>query len=346
MSSCTTPTTTSDSVDKHQFEVTSTGQRKRDRETTPSKVSPPSKNLKITQSDDPNSVDIVGLDLSGTTMTDVHDDTPGGSSTTSVMTELKQLFNSPGIVAMFENIIDRSIKRNLQPLQDKLRDQNARITELEGKVDNLSCCLTSANQRIDDMEQYSRRSSLRVWSTVKETTGEQTDNIVCDVAKELGLTIDSDEIDRSHRVGRPSTNKPRAILVKFISYKTRDKLYNARRKAKKGIFISEDLTRHRQDIFYKARQHQKAGTFSHTWTKDGRILVRLRNGDVRQISTIFDLDTTVDAVSEDDRQKVLQTRRGPGTQRVIVDRSHVQSNEQSADGQLSTTDQNNEQSAD
>ena len=115
-------------------------------------------------------------------------------------------------------------------------------------------------------------------------------------------------------------------------------MYNARRKAKKGIFISDDLTRHRQDIFYKARQHQKAGTFSHTWTKDGRILVRLRNGDVRQISTIFDLDTTVDAVSENDRQKVLQTRRGPGTQRVIVDRSHVQSNEQSADGQLSTTD--------
>ena len=201
MSSCTTPTTTSDSVDKHQFEVTSTGQRKRDRVTT--LVSPPSKSLKITQSDDSNSVDIVGLDLSGTTMTDVHDDTPEDSSTTSVMTELKQLFNSPGIVAMFENIIDRSIKRNLQPLQDKLCDQNARITELEGKVDNLSCCLTSANQRIDDMEQYSRRSSLRVWSTVKETTGEHTDNIVCDVAKELGLTIDSDEIDRSHRIGRP-----------------------------------------------------------------------------------------------------------------------------------------------
>ena len=57
----------------------------------------------------------------------------------------------------------------------------------------------------------------------------------------------------------------------------------------KNTYISEDLTRYRQGLFYKARQEQKKGVFSHAWTKDGRVLARLQGGRVIVIREPCDL---------------------------------------------------------
>ena len=104
------------------------------------------------------------------------------------------------------------------------------------------------------------------------------------------------DIDRSHRVGavKEGNPKPRAVIVKFSSYKTRQKLFDARKK-NKNIFISEDLTRGRSTLFYSARQEKRAGRFEHVWTRDGRIHIRVQDkGTVHTVTTTAHLKKLVD----------------------------------------------------
>ena len=73
--------------------------------------------------------------------------------------------------------------------------------------------------------------------------------------------MDVSEIDRSHRVGKP-TNRNRDILVKLVSYRSRQKLYSRRKDlrdndATMGTFINEDITMCRLKIQYKARLSAK-----------------------------------------------------------------------------------------
>ena len=91
-------------------------------------------------------------------------------------------------------------------------------------MDKLSNELNQSVLKVDELEQYDRRNSLRLSLNTKEEDAENTDEIVMNVAKKLGVDIECSDISRSHRVGRPGS-KPRPILVKFVSYRMREKLY-------------------------------------------------------------------------------------------------------------------------
>jgi hypothetical protein len=76
------------------------------------------------------------------------------------------------------------------------------------------------------------------------------------------------EIDRSHRVGKPNPerpDKPRDILVKCVSYRLRQKLYNLRSTFKDNgyahSYVTEDLTRSRRYILFKARELVRSRPF-------------------------------------------------------------------------------------
>lgn len=107
---------------------------------------------------------------------------------------------------------------------------------------------------------------------------------VIDLSRAIEAEINLDDIERSHRVGRPrNTGKPRDIIVKFASYRTRRKVYEARTKTKdngyRGVFINEDLTKSRSNLLLKARQMVKHNNLKSAWSSDGNILVR----DIRDV---------------------------------------------------------------
>lgn len=75
--------------------------------------------------------------------------------------------------------------------------------------------------RIDEMEQYSRRTCLKFSGIPEEGTSENTDQIAMNVinlvlpkeSSKIGL----DRIERTHRVGpRKRNGKPRDIIVRFF----------------------------------------------------------------------------------------------------------------------------------
>ena len=99
----------------------------------------------------------------------------------------------------------------------------------------------------------------------------QLQHIVCRLAREkLEVNIKKEDIDRSHRVGRKSTTKPRGIIVKLVSYRTRQEIMSKRRKLKNtGLSIHEELTKKNQKLLEETKNHSKT---HNAWSKDGRII--------------------------------------------------------------------------
>ena len=103
-------------------------------------------------------------------------------------------------------------------------------------------------EKMDDLKQYSRRSCL-VMTRVKETRGEDTDQIVEEILfSKLGLNLAPFEVQRTHCLGQKRDLKDgravnRPIIIRFVGYKSRDKVFKVKKKLKgTGISIFENLT--------------------------------------------------------------------------------------------------------
>ena len=67
----------------------------------------------------------------------------------------------------------------------------------------------------DDLEQYIRRQNLRI-SGITENKDENTDSLVVDFVKNtMQIDLDTRDIDRSHRVGRPNSKNNRDIIIRL-----------------------------------------------------------------------------------------------------------------------------------
>ena len=140
-------------------------------------------------------------------------------------------------------------------------------------------------EKMDDLEQYSRRSCL-VMTGVKETRDEDTDQIVEEILfSKLGLNLTPFEVQRTHRLGQRRDPKDgRAVyrpIIRFVGYKSRDKVFKVKRKLKgTGISIFENLTERRVEFLQEVK---KIAGYKNVWTLDGRILTFGRNGQKIQV---------------------------------------------------------------
>ena len=128
-------------------------------------------------------------------------------------------------------------------------------------------------EKMDDLEQYSRRSCL-VMTGVKETRDEDTDQIVEEIlVSKLGLNLAPFEVQRTHRLGQRRDPKDgravnRPIIKRFVGYKSRDKVFKVKRKLKgTGISIFENLTERRAELLQEVK---KIADYKNVWTMDSR----------------------------------------------------------------------------
>ena len=163
--------------------------------------------------------------------------------------------------------LENQIQLIVQPLNDEINHLNEKLVEAELKT--------------DDLEQYSRRHSLRI-SGIPESEKENTDHLVCEfLHRELEIDIDPTEIDRSHRLGekRPSVNRP--IAVRFVNYCLKEFIYSNRKYLRPGLYINESLSKARSNLFYKARQMKRQKLINDRWTRDGNVFIKCVNGSVK-----------------------------------------------------------------
>ena len=133
------------------------------------------------------------------------------------------------------------------------------------------------SQEVDDLEQYTRRTNVRIYG-VAEQPEENTDNLAVDFFKsELNVDVASNDMSRSHRVGEKSGAKPRPIIVRFTKHNTKVAVMSRRRvlkERKRPFSLQEDLTINCREILKYLNKDIEEGIVSKVWTVDGVMCFR------------------------------------------------------------------------
>ena len=95
--------------------------------------------------------------------------------------------------------------------------------------------VSKLEKQADQKEQYSKRNCLLLHG-IKEVTGKGKDDIIIEtISRNLDIDIAPHKKGRSHRIGQSKQpgEKPCPIIVKFIRYNDRNKIFRNEKKTKR-----------------------------------------------------------------------------------------------------------------
>ena len=170
-----------------------------------------------------------------------------------------------------EALWNATLVKVVEELKQTLAENTAVIESLKTALEEEDRTIRHLNNKIDDLEQYQRRRCLRIFG-VKEEEAEDMDKLATDVAGHIGVELSVTNINRNYRIGRRS-DKPRPIIVKFVSYRKRLEVFTNKRNLRgTGVTVQEDLTRARHLLLKECIT--KYG-LTNVWTQDSDIIIKL-----------------------------------------------------------------------
>ena len=248
--------------------------------------------------------------------------------------KIRNSLQNKDVKLAFRDIMAEALQQHIDRLEAKSIEQEKRIDALEENLLKTTQEKNEVENELKQLLQYTRRNALRIsnpaWKEPVRLPGqsaeENTDALVLQLASVLQVELHPWEIGRSHRVGKPkSDGSPRPILVKFISYNVRRRIYEARKKLKtsknpslKKVYINEDLTKENSKLAYEARQLRTQKRVVDTFTRDGRIYVKCNAGDTpvvardsQHLQHIVQSASFADTVSKRQTRHDANPRNGP-----------------------------------
>ena len=87
-------------------------------------------------------------------------------------------------------------------VKNQTQHLTSRIIDLENENAEIKSTLSEMKLKTDELEQYSRRSCVRI-SGIKESQSENVNGVVVQLIDRLNLDVKPENIDQMHRVGRP-----------------------------------------------------------------------------------------------------------------------------------------------
>ncbi|CAG2226849.1 CD206 [Mytilus edulis] len=171
----------------------------------------------------------------------------------------------------------------------KCRQIGGYLVKTDNEEEKKTCIqnITIVNKieaRVEEQEQYSRRTSLRFHNVPAPTDDKgdiikpiDTDSLILGIChKQLKLKLDTRDIGRSHPIGEIKDGKI-SIIVRFLSYRQRQLVFSNKRKLKGNTnktFIAENLTKHRYNLLHRLNTLREKGQINSFWTHDGSILIK------------------------------------------------------------------------
>ena len=134
----------------------------------------------------------------------------------------------------------KTILQRLDKLEMVLGEKNEKICNVEQAVVDLE-------DKVDKLEQYSRRISIRISGINENPNGEDIETIVKTILVNMDVhdKINMHNIDRVHRIRQikrtNTNNRPRQIIVKFKDYSSKDIVMKNRkllRATRPDVYIS------------------------------------------------------------------------------------------------------------
>lgn len=195
---------------------------------------------------------------------------------------IKEVLQSEDFIKTVTAVVIKSIDERIEQVRQ----------DYAVKCESMEKDKTMLLNKIDELEQYSRRNSIRVFG-IPENNDENVRNKIIELCShKLNVNIDNTQIDRAHRVGSTNTanskhtSSHRGIMVKFINYEHKMLVLQNRKKLKGSkVVITEDLTSTRYKLLRNARE--KFG-FNSAFTINGTITVKTKSNSYK-IKTAEDL---------------------------------------------------------
>ena len=190
--------------------------------------------------------------------------------TQNLVTFSSQLAQTVGFIsAKYDDILARQLAADEQVLSLKKENADLRV-------------------QLDEMKQYSYRENVEI-TGVPETDGENTVQIVMNMAQRFGVQIDEKDISTAHRVPtRTAAGNGKNIIARFVRRDKRSELIRAAKNQHKTnrptlsttrgneaqIYINDHLTPKNKYLLSEAKKRCRDLNWRYVWVSDCKILVR------------------------------------------------------------------------
>ena len=195
---------------------------------------------------------------------------------------------------------DNKYEGKIEELEGKLADMEGKVTSMEGKLVDKDIVIKDLHKTVRELQfeidahaQYSRSENFKIHG-IPYTKGENTNEIVKEVAKTAGVPLSDSDISISHRLMSKEqmdrhitpanrAKKIPAIIVRVVNRDIKTKMLQNRKNLvlnpecptnMKGATMYEDVTPMRSRIMYALRHRDNKTAFKYVWSKGGRIYAR------------------------------------------------------------------------
>ena len=164
-------------------------------------------------------------------------------------------------------------------LQKILEEEQVENLTKDERIDILSRQVIELTEKLDDHEQYQRRSNIRITGLPEgeRETIEECEKLVENFLSQ-DLKLEGIKISIAHRLGRKRKSEPRPIICRLVRRSDKAVIMRKRKslKEKKSpVYLSEDLTKKNQRLFRDVRNHSR---IKKAWTLDGKVMAEGHNG--------------------------------------------------------------------
>ena len=110
------------------------------------------------------------------------------------------------------------------------REKDAIIATLQNELKSASMKVEDIEKKMERQEQYSRRNSILIHGLKEEKSESTDDRILKLFREELNEKVLLTALDRTHRIrkNRDSSSKPRPVILKFVRYNIREKVFKSK----------------------------------------------------------------------------------------------------------------------
>jgi hypothetical protein len=169
-----------------------------------------------------------------------------------------------GVSELVSQQLNKSLNNQITSLKAELQTRDEKIAVMQKRIDELS-------SEADCLEQLytSTRSYLARLRGIAENDSEDVTAKILDVLNndlELDPPFFLSEVDRMKPKPKPTSQSPcamptpppalRQVLINFATYPSQKRVMDLRAKLKNadyGLYMSEDLTKKRSELWYRAR---------------------------------------------------------------------------------------------
>ena len=167
------------------------------------------------------------------------------------------------------------LEQNNDKLKQTINTQQKEIQDLKDKLVLHEHKLKIAERDETENEQYSRKSSVRIFGLSSGHKNEDAKRVVCDFVNtklQVAPPLREDDIDVAHRVGAPSAKNTQTMLCKFLKRTDKMRVLKCRSKLKgSGVSIGDDITKKHLEYMDELK---KRPDISQIWFWNGKLFAK------------------------------------------------------------------------